>query len=151
MVESPKPSETIPKNKPLVSFEKVSAAIKAYPFPKADIVVGIANGGIVPATLIAHHLGLPLRLTRVNYRDESNQPQRKEPEFLTSLEVNDLPSSHIILLVDDVGVSGKTLAKVKNKLSGFQVQTIVIKGKADHVLMPALNTCVTWPWNLQQL
>jgi adenine/guanine phosphoribosyltransferase-like PRPP-binding protein len=150
MVEPPKASDLNLKNKPLVPFLKVSAAIKAYPFPRVKVVMGIANGGIIPATLIAHHLDLPLRLIRVNYRNEENLPQRMEPEFLSPMDVEGLSPSTTILLVDDVGVTGKTLAKVKSKLSDFQVETLVLKGKADHVLLPELSTCVTWPWNIPQ-
>lgn len=52
-----------------------------------------------------------------------------------------------ILLVDDVSVTGKTLEKVKKELYGYEVTTLVFKGKADHVLFPEIRTCVEWPWN----
>ncbi len=149
MLDNPKQEIEETNAKPLVPFTKVSAAIRNYLFPNSDLVIGIGNGGIIPATLIAHHLGLPLKLVRVNYRDETNQPQREEPEFLSSLELKDLSTSTRILLVDDVGVTGKTIEKVKKALSQFHVETLVVKGKADHVLIPDLKTCVTWPWSIK--
>ncbi|WP_035805642.1 phosphoribosyltransferase [Lunatimonas lonarensis] len=132
--------------KPTVSLQSICEAIRAFPFPQADLVLGIATGGIYPAMLIAHELGLPFRSVQVNYRDETNTPQRPQPAFLSDLRLDGLSPGAAVLLVDDVSVTGKTLGVVKAALSGFRVTTIVLKGKADHVLLPTLNTCVTWPW-----
>ncbi|WP_209330444.1 phosphoribosyltransferase [Lunatimonas salinarum] len=136
--------------KPLVDLSTISAAIRSYPFPKADLILGIARGGTFPAILIAHELGLPFRSIQVNYRNERNQPQREAPEFLSSLQLPPLSSHATILLVDDVSVTGKTLDKVRQALPDYHVITLVLKGKADHVLLPHLNTCVTWPWHASQ-
>lgn len=46
-----------------------------------------------------------------------------------------------------MSVTGKTLEKVKKELYGYEVTTLVFKGKADHVLFPEIRTCVEWPWN----
>ncbi|MCC5938017.1 MAG: hypothetical protein JJU34_12115 [Lunatimonas sp.] len=134
--------------KPLVDLSTVSEAIRSYPFPQADLILGIASGGTFPAILIAHQLGLPFRSVQVNYRNELNQPHRQAPEFLSALQLPVISPSSTILLVDDVSVSGKTLGKVKAALPDYyKVITLVLKGKADHVLLPHLNTCVTWPWH----
>ena len=54
-----------------------------------------------------------------------------------------------ILLVDDVSVSGQTLATVQARLRNFTVTTLVLKGKADLVVFPQLATCVRWPWKIE--
>ena len=136
--------------RPLVDLTSVSDAIRNYPFPPADLVLGIGSGGTFPAILIAHQLGLPFRSVQVNYRNEFNQPQREAPEFLSSMHLPPLPPLSTILLVDDVSVTGRTLDKVKAALSEFKIITLVLKGKADHVLLPHLKTCVTWPWHSPQ-
>jgi len=43
-----------------ISFTEISKKLKGFRFPDFDMVVGIARGGIVPATLIAHQLGKDL-------------------------------------------------------------------------------------------
>ncbi len=36
-----------------LDFEEIARAIRHFSFPKVDQVIGIATGGIVPASLIA--------------------------------------------------------------------------------------------------
>ncbi|EPR67670.1 phosphoribosyltransferase [Cyclobacterium qasimii] len=129
-----------------VSFVKISKALARFAFPTTDIVVGIGRGGIVPASLVAHQLDLPLFIAAVNYRDDSNQPIRESPEFLDVFPAS-FPKGSRILLVDDVAVSGKTVALLKKTLKDYEVNTFVLKGKADFVLFPDIKTCVHWPWN----
>ncbi|AEL27391.1 phosphoribosyltransferase family protein [Cyclobacterium marinum] len=127
-------------------FDKISKALNGFAFPPTDIIVGIGRGGIVPASLVAHQLELPLFIASVNYRNDINEPIRKSPEFLDLFETS-FPHGCRILLIDDVAVSGKTLDLVKASLKDYSVKTFVLKGKADFVLFPNIKTCVKWPWN----
>jgi len=129
-----------------VSFLNISKAIKEFPFPTTDLVIGIGSGGIVPASLVAHQLGVPLLIASVNYRDEKNQPKGEAPVFLSEFIV-DFPNECHILLVDDVSVTGKTLELVRGMLKNYRTFTFVLKGKADLVLFPAIKSCVQWPWH----
>ncbi len=130
-------------NTPL-SFSEISRRLRALPLPQVDLVLGIATGGTVPASLVAHQLGCDLQLVYVNYRDESNAPRYPEPVLFT---LPPLPEGRRrILLVDDVSVSGKTMETVLPLLAGHEVTTLVMKGKADLVLFPEVKTCVQWPW-----
>lgn len=130
-----------------VSFISVSKAIKDFIFPSVDVVIGIGSGGIVPSSLVAHQLGTPLYIVSVNYRDERNQPKRESPIFLDDFTAS-FPVGCSILLVDDVSVTGKTLELVKKRLKDYKVHTFVLKGKAEMVLFPTINTCVQWPWKV---
>lgn len=130
-----------------VSFVDISKSINEFPFPPTDVVVGIGSGGTVPASLVAHQLGVPLMITSVNYRDDSNKPRRESPIFLKSFTAS-FPAGCRILLVDDVAVTGKTLELVKGSLKDYRVKTFVLKGKADFVLFPDIKTCVHWPWHV---
>lgn len=128
-----------------LTFSQITERILATRFPAVDAVVGIANGGTVPACLVAFHLNRPLELLQVSYRDPQNQPQFPNPQLL------DTPSGSYsgkhILLVDDVSVSGKTLAFAREQLHARQVTTFVLKGTADLVAFPEIAACVHWPWH----
>lgn len=125
-------------------FEMISERIRTIEFPQADAVVGIGNGGAVPASLVAFHLGLPLQILTLSYRDEQNRPQHPEPQIV-SPPLSDY-SGKRVLLVDDVSVSGKTLAAARLLLGSAHVTTLVLKGSADLVAFPEVSTCVNWPW-----
>lgn len=129
-----------------LEFNTISARLRELKLPEVDAVVGIARGGIVPATMVAHQLGLPLVLLRLNYRDDDNKPRRAEPELLEPFLLN--PALKRVLLVDDVSVSGATMNKAKGLLPGVTVTTLAFKGKADLVLFPEVRECVEWPWRV---
>ena len=107
--------------------------------------MGIGSGGIVPATLIAFHLDLPLSILWLNYRDSRNRPRYANPK-LTAVWTPPADGG-TLLLVDDVSVSGKTLAAARKLLVGSHVITLVMKGNADYVMLPDIETCVNWPWS----
>ena len=127
-----------------LDFETISKALKRIQLPSVDFVVGIAEGGTIPAALLAHQLELPLRLLRINYRAPDNSPQRPAPALLVDVPL--LPDGASILLVDDVSVSGQTLALARGLLAQHEVVTFTLKGRADIVLFPEIATCVNWPW-----
>lgn len=127
-----------------LNFEIISRALKQTSLPPVDYVVGIAEGGIFPAALLAHQLDYPLRLLRINYRALDNAPQRSAPVLLDGVPT--MPEGARILLVDDVSVSGQTLMLARSLLKDYEVITFTLKGKADFVLFPEIEVCVNWPW-----
>lgn len=112
--------------------------------PETDVVVGIGSGGIVPASIVAFHLGAELQVMTLNYRDEKNNPRHEGPVVLQKIQGN--LQGKRILLVDDVSVSGKTMNTALKQLEGLNVKTLAMKGKADFVLFPEIKECVKWPW-----
>lgn len=128
-----------------VSMDKITRAVRGLSLPRADLVVGIGSGGIVPASLIAFNFKLPLTVMWLNYRDPQNRPRYADPRLVR--EWMPPKNAGTILLVDDVSVTGKTLAAAKSLLSSHTIITIVMKGMADHVLLPDITTCVHWPWS----
>jgi adenine/guanine phosphoribosyltransferase-like PRPP-binding protein len=127
-----------------LDFETISRVLKQTNLPNVDFVVGIAEGGIVPAALLAHQLGVPMHLLRINYRAPDNSPRHSAPILLADAPT--LPEGACILLVDDVSVSGQTLTLARDLLKGHEVITFTLKGKADFVLFPEIVACVNWPW-----
>ena len=130
-----------------VSFIEISDALKRYPLPQVDLIIGIGRGGIIPACLVAHQLSVDLVLAEINYRNDENQPRFEKPRFLKRLDLGKFKGR--ILIVDDVSVTGKTLSLLKDALKEWETITLVFKGRADHVLLPHLNSCVNWPWKIE--
>ena len=131
--------------KPRVTLEEVEHRLRTITMPPVDAVVAIERGGRVPGELIASIIDRPLGLLRLAYRDDSNVVQLAEPVVLHQTAVP-CPAGGRVLLVDDVSASGATLRRSILELPGFTVTTLVLKGTADIVAFPELDTCVTWPW-----
>ena len=123
---------------------QIAERIRKTQFPDVDLIVGIASGGVVPASLVAFHLNKPLDVMAINYRDEDNNPRYDVPQLLA--EIDEPITGKHILLVDDVSVSGKTLETARALLDNCEVTTFVLKGQADISVFPEVASCVDWPW-----
>jgi len=128
-----------------ITFTEISERLRSMELPETDLVIGIGTGGIVPASLVAFHLGCELHIITLNYRDESNTPRYEKPIVINMPEMPSLEGKRI-LLVDDVSVSGKTLNEALFHFQGLDIKTLILKGKADYVLFPEIKDCVKWPW-----
>lgn len=64
-----------------------------------DVIVAIANGGIVPAGIINQRLQKEVHLLRINLRDEHQHPKYDAPRLLAPVDFDFKNKS--ILLVDD--------------------------------------------------
>ena len=129
-----------------MNITEIARRLKRVALPEVDMVVGIATGGVVPASLAAYKLERPLTLLHINYRAEDNVPQRDAPLLLRETAIPPPPKR--ILLVDDVSVSGQTFDLARRLLSDHHVVTLALKGTADYVLFPEIKSCVQWPWQL---
>ena len=128
-----------------LTFRQIVKRLEDINLPRFDTVIGIAEGGIVPASLAAYKLGSDLKIVHINYRDENNDPRYSEPVLLGKADLSGLKED--ILLVDDVSVSGKTIEFAKKLFTNCNVKTMVVKGKADYVLFPEIEDCIRWPWS----
>jgi Predicted phosphoribosyltransferases len=128
-----------------LAFSEISARLRSMDLPKTDLVIGIGTGGIVPASIVAFHLGCELHIITLNYRDETNTPRYENPILINMPELPSLEGKQL-LLVDDVSVSGKTLNEALKHFEGLNIKTLTMKGKADYVLFPEIKDCVKWPW-----
>ncbi len=128
-----------------LTLPDISRRLKAalLQLSECDLVVGVATGGTVLASLAAYELALPLKLIRINYRAEDNTPQRVEPTLLQPFELRGQPR---VLLVDDVSVTGATFRVATALLGVREVTTLALKGRADSVLYPEVTRCVLLPW-----
>ncbi len=131
-----------------LSMDEIMDRLQSFSFPEVDIVVGITSGATYPAEIIADMLNLPVFYIHINFRLSDNTPIYENPQLI---KMDVIPSQYArLLLVDDVSVSGKTLKCAVENLQNFTVYTFVLKGKADYVLFPEINTCVDWPWKTER-
>ncbi|HSD63371.1 MAG TPA: phosphoribosyltransferase [Ignavibacteriaceae bacterium] len=128
-----------------LSFDEIAKRIKAFNLPHFDLVIGIAEGGKVPAGIIAYKLDADLNIIKISFRDESNTPLYDQPIILS--DVMEIKNKKI-LIVDDVSVTGKTLEKARRLFPGNEVKTLALKGTADYVVFPEIKDCVNWPWRV---
>ncbi|MDH5598078.1 MAG: phosphoribosyltransferase family protein [Cyclobacteriaceae bacterium] len=133
------------QNKVSITFQEITDRIKKISFKQYDCVIAIGSGGIVPGSLIAFHLNIPLHILRINFRNTDNKPVYDCPQLLEKPDFKLTPPAKV-LLVDDVSVTGSTFDKAKNLLSGHEITTLAFKGKAEIMIFPEVATCVLWPW-----
>jgi hypoxanthine phosphoribosyltransferase len=110
-----------------------------------DIIVAIANGGIIPAALINQRLQLPIELLRINYRDDKQQPIYQSPKLMVDMgfDVKDKR----VLLVEDRVKTGATVNYARTLLQNASLlKTFAINGKADYALYD--EACFSFPWIL---
>ncbi len=129
-----------------LAFRDIADRLARWRFPdRLDGVVGIAQGGAVPAALVARQLGLELKVIALNYRDEANEPRFAEPRLLSTIP--DLGRWKRILLVDDVYVSGRSWQAARALLpADVEVLPFVLKGNVEFALIRDIEGCVQWPW-----
>jgi hypoxanthine phosphoribosyltransferase len=130
-----------------LSFKTICQRLENLRLPKFDLIVGIADGGIVPASLAAYKTGCDIEIIKINYRDINNSPSFAKPKLLS--KISEFHQKKNILIVDDVSVSGKTLDFAKSFFKGNDIKTLVFKGKGDFVLFPEIKDCVNWPWKME--
>jgi hypoxanthine phosphoribosyltransferase len=129
-----------------LSFSTICGRLGQVRLPDCDLVVGIAEGGIVPASLVAQRLGVELHVVKINYRDLLNTPCRAEPMILSGLKIPVL--TRTVLLIDDISVTGATLSTARSLLEDYSVTTMVMKGRADIVVFPEIKENDRWPWKV---
>jgi hypothetical protein len=79
---------------------------------KPDVVVGIARGGLVPATMLSHYLGKPLQTINYSLRDNMVSHVSEISDAARKIK-----EGNSILLVDDICDSGETLRKVVDEIT----------------------------------
>lgn len=93
-----------------------------------DIIIGVANGGVIPATLLAKQLGLPVRTIIVQLRDGITEDLRSLRDSLW-----DKWSNQRILIVDDINDTGATLNRIIDEIKEcpVDVKTAVLYTKVS--------------------
>lgn len=126
------------------SFEEVMERFRTITFPdEFDLIVAIANGGIVPAAIINQRLQKEIHLLRINLRDEYQHPKYEQPKLLAPIDF-DFKGKRI-LLVDDRIKTGATIQLAKELMKeAMYIKTFAVNGNADYALYN--ESCFRFPW-----
>lgn len=127
-------------------FEEVLDRFRALQIDEPlDMIVAIADGGILPAGILCRKLGLPVYLLKLNLRDECQNKLYDRPKLLHEIDFDFRGKK--ILLVEDRIKTGTTINFAKELLSqAAVVRTFAVNGTADYCLYD--EPCFRFPWIL---
>ena len=130
----------------LKTFDEVMSRFREIEFHEDfDMIVAIANGGLVPAALINQLLNVDVHVLRINFKDEKQKPRYDSPQLLQ--QINFDFKGKRILLVDDRIKSGATIVLAKELLKDAAlIKTFAVNGNADYALYN--ENCFRLPWTL---
>ncbi len=128
------------------SFEDVIEKIHQIKIDEPfDMIVAIANGGIIPAALLNQRLNLEIHLLKLSLRDKYQQQMFDQPQLLEPISF-DFEGKRI-LLVEDRIKTGTTINYARKLLSkAKEVKTFAVNGNADYYLYN--ESCFKFPWIL---
>lgn len=126
------------------SFEEVLNRFRSMEFTENfDMIVAIANGGLIPAAILNQRLGIEFQILKINLRDVFQNPLYETPQLLSP--VNFDIEGKKILLVEDRVKTGATLNYAARLLGeAALVRTFAVNGKADYALYN--EDCFKFPW-----
>ena len=126
------------------TFDEVLEKLRTVAFTERfDMVVAIANGGIVPAAILNQRLNAEFRLLRINLRDNNQKPKYDAPRLLEPVGFSVEGKS--ILLVDDRVKTGASLQLAAALLQGATlIKTFAVNGNANYALYN--EDCFKFPW-----
>ena len=126
------------------SFEEVLQRFKDITFNETfDIIVAIANGGIIPAAIINQKLNIGVELLKINLRDSHQIPKYDSPKLVSPIDFDF--KGKTILLVEDRIKTGATVKYAIELLNeAKQIKTFAVNGKADYSLYD--EECFRFPW-----
>ncbi|MGW4200932.1 phosphoribosyltransferase [Streptomyces sp. NPDC004726] len=128
-----------------------------------ETVVGIMRGGVIPAVMIAHQLGIrDVRTIEVTHTasDSINAAKTSAPTYKNPASLGDL-AGRDVLLVDDIAGSGATLERTRRMVEALGVlrlRTAVLtvnranwhapSGPEDRIdyIAEQTDTWVIFPW-----
>jgi len=126
------------------SFETVMQRFREITLQEQfDLIVAIANGGIIPAAILNQRLNLRMELLRINLRDPSQKPKFERPQLVSPIDFD--IKGKTILLVEDRIKTGATVQFAIDLLhDAREIKTFAVNGKADYALYD--EDCFKFPW-----
>jgi xanthine phosphoribosyltransferase len=128
----------------LKTFDEVMNRFREIEFHENfDMIVAIANGGIIPAAIINQRLNKEFRLLKINLRDAEQKPRYDAPQLISPVDFD--CTGKTILLVEDRIKTGATVNFAITLLKDAKlVKTFAVNGNADYSLYN--ETCFKFPW-----
>ena len=128
----------------LKTFDEVMNRFREIEFHENfDMIVAIANGGIIPAAIINQRLNKESRLLKINLRDAEQKPRYDAPQLISPVDFD--CTGKTILLVEDRIKTGATVNFAITLLKDAKlVKTFAVNGNADYALFN--ESCFKFPW-----
>ena len=128
------------------SLDEVMVRFREIEFQEDfDLIVAIANGGIIPAAILNQRLGVEFQVLKINLRDVNQKPKYENPQLLSP--INFQFKDKTLLLVEDRIKTGATINFAIELLKEAKtVKTFAVNGNADYALFN--ENCFRFPWNL---
>lgn len=128
------------------TFEEVQEHFRTiHFFENFDMIVAIANGGIIPAAILNQRFNIEIQLLKINLRDANQKPKYNTPQLISPIDFDFKDRS--ILLVEDRVKTGASLMYACKLLEGAKlIKTFAVNGKADYSLYD--ESCFKFPWLL---
>lgn len=126
------------------SFDEVMQRFREIEFHETfDIIVAIANGGIIPAAILNQRLSTDIQLLKINLRDPRQKPKYDSPKLISPIDFDFKDKT--VLLVEDRVKTGATVNFAIELLQGAKlIKTFAVNGKADYALYD--EDCFMFPW-----
>lgn len=128
------------------SFEEVLLQFEKIVFSERfDLIVAVANGGIIPAAILNQQLDIEIQLLKLHLRDASQKQLYDQPRLIEEIKFD--VAGRAILLVEDRVKTGTTLnyaRRLLEKSGAAVVKTFAVNGKADYYLYDEM--CFRFPW-----
>lgn len=126
------------------TFDEVMERFRSVSFNESyDMIVAIANGGIIPAAILNQSLGIDIQLLKINLRDKQQQAIYDSPKLIAPIDFHF--KNKTILLVEDRVKTGASLNFAKSLLNEARlIKTFAVNGEADYSLYN--ETCFKFPW-----
>lgn len=128
------------------SFAEVLERFRTISFRENfDMIVAIANGGIIPAAILNQRLDVEFQLLKINLRDINQKPKYDSPQLIAPIDFDFKDKT--ILLVEDRVKTGSSLKLAYSLLEGAKmIKTFAVNGNADYALYN--EDCFKFPWLL---
>lgn len=108
-----------------------------------DLIVAIANGGIIPAAILNQRLNLRMELLRINLRDPSQRPKFERPQLVSPIDF-DIKGKTILLVEDRIKTGATVQFAIDLLYDAREIKTFAVNGKADYSLYD--EDCFKFPW-----
>lgn len=108
-----------------------------------DMIVAIANGGIIPAAILNQRLNIEIQLLKINLRDPRQKPKYDSPKLISPIDF-DFEGKTVLLVEDRVKTSATVNFAIELLQGAKQIKTFAVNGKADYALYD--EDCFMFPW-----
>lgn len=114
---------------------------------KIDNIVAITRGGLIPATIISHILGIR-DIQYITMQTYSNEGIKFDTPKLKEEDKQKLKDLKNVLIVDDIADSGETMLTLSNELPEAILFALIVKPKAKELLNNKIEC--EYPYDIKQ-